>query len=103
MGRCVNLLTCLLLSFSAGFGTYALGAIIWCIADPADVGARLLFTIPIALAGMTIPGIIGALCWTFRCDLIGEARPTTTHAPRVVPAPAAHVEHADDIELALAT
>jgi hypothetical protein len=108
MARCVTFLTCLLLSLSAGFGTYALGAILWCVIDPEDVGAKMLFTIPTALAGMAIPGIIGALCWTFRCDLIGEpkaAKKTAAlpaRAPRPTPPPAAHVTD-DDIELTLAT
>ena len=106
MARSVTLITCLLLSLSAGFGTYALGAILWCVIDPEDVGAKMLFTIPIALAGMAIPGIIGMLCWTFRCDLIPEAKAAKTvaaakRAPRPVPPPA-HV-HDEDIELALAT
>ena len=107
MARCVTLFTCLLLSLSAGFGTYALGTIVWCVIDPENVGAKMLFTIPIALAGMTIPGIIGMLCWTFRCDMIGEPKAAKTAATAAVraPTPARSADHAhdDDVELALAT
>jgi hypothetical protein len=106
MARIVTLSTSLLLSLSAGFGSYALGAIVWCVLDPEDVGAKMLFTIPPALAGMGIPGIIGMLCWTFRCDLIGEpkAKPAAPSVIRAVrPARAADHVHDDDVELALAT
>jgi hypothetical protein len=108
MARCVTLFTCLLLSLSAGFGTYALGAIVWCVIDPEDVGAKMLFTIPPALAGMAIPGIIGMLCWTFRCDLIPERKAAKTVAAAAVRAPRPvratdHLHDDDDVELALAT
>jgi hypothetical protein len=102
-------LTCLLLSLSAGFGTYALGAITWCTIDPEGVGARLLFTIPVALAGMTIPGIIGLLCLAFRCDFIREAKPARRAVPTRAPLRPARTRRPamadvdEDVELALAT
>jgi hypothetical protein len=122
--RCLTFLIYLLLSLSAGFGTYALGAVTWSVIDPEGAGAKLLFTIPVALAGMAIPGIIGLLCWTFRCDFIPEPKPAraTTKRPAPVaapePAPAPAPEPAllrptrtprpatnvdDDMELVLAT
>ena len=88
--RCVTLFTCLLLSLSAGFGTYALGAVTWCVIDPEGAGAKLLFTIPVALAGMTVPGIIGMLCCAFRCDFIPEPRLARVPATRPARAPASH-------------
>ena len=113
MARCVTFLTCLLLSLGAGFATYALGAIVWCTIDPDDVGAKLLFTIPIALAGMAVPGIIGLLCLTFRCDFIREPKPARRSSPAIAslpplrPArlsqPAVVDVDDDDVELALAT
>ncbi len=75
MCRCMTFLTGLLLSLSAGCATYALGAITWCTIDPEGAGAKLLFTIPVALAGMAVPGIIGLLCCAFRCDFIREPKP----------------------------
>jgi hypothetical protein len=112
MARVLTFFIGLLLSLSAGCGTYAIGAIVWSVIDPSEVGAKLLFTIPIALAGMTIPGIIGLLCYTFRGDFIAEPRRATK--PSRVPAPApprpartprpAMVDPGDDeVELALAT
>jgi hypothetical protein len=74
MARFMTLMISLLLSLSAGCGTYALGAIVWCVIDPEGVGARMLFTIPIALAGMTIPGVIGLIGYAFRCDFIREPK-----------------------------
>ena len=118
MACCIKYLSCLLLSLAAGFATYAAGAIAWCILDPEGAGAKLLFTIPIAVGGMTIPGIIGMLCVAFRCDWITEPkpakqparamatpatpRPTRTPRPRHATAPVAqHVD--EDVELAFAT
>jgi hypothetical protein len=112
MARLMTFLIGLLLSVSAGFGAYAIGAIVWSTIDPDEVGAKLLFTIPIALAGMTIPGIIGLLCYTFRGDFIPEPRRATrlTAVPARVPRRPARaprpgmVDPADDqVELALAT
>jgi hypothetical protein len=70
----MTFITCLLLSLSAGSATYAAGAIAWCAIDPDGAGARLLFTIPIALAVMAVPGILGAVCLAFRCDFYREPR-----------------------------
>jgi hypothetical protein len=115
MARLMTFFVGLLLSLSAGFGTYAIGAIVWSTIDPDEVGAKLLFTIPIALAGMTIPGIIGLLCYTFRADFISEPRRATRSSARPAPAlaprrPARTLRPAmvdpvadEDIELALAT
>jgi hypothetical protein len=64
----------LFLSVAAGFGVYSLGAVVWSIVDPHGAGETLLFTIPIALGGMAIPGILGMLCLVFRCDFIAEPR-----------------------------
>jgi len=109
MARFMTLTITLLLSLSAGFGTYALGAIVWCVFDPDDVGARLLFTIPIALAGMMLPGVLGLVGLAFRCDFIREPKPM--RRPVSTPAPLrptrarrpATVDRDDDVELALAT
>ena len=111
IARCMTFLICLLLSLSAGFATYALGAVTWCVIDPDGAGAKLLFTIPVALAGMAVPGIIGMLCCAFRCDFIAEPKPARAPAtrPARVPAPLrpartprpAAVD--EDLELALAT
>jgi hypothetical protein len=115
MARLMQFFIGLLLSLSAGFGTYAIGAIVWSTIDPDEVGAKLLFTIPIGLAGMTIPGIIGLLCYTFRGDFISEPRRAARPSP--MPAPALSRRRAartpwpamvdpvadDDVELALAT
>jgi len=113
MARCMTFLTSLLLSLSAGFGAYALGAIVWCTIDPDAVGAKLLFTIPIALAGLTIPGIIGLLCLAFRCDFYSEPRAAKQPAAAPAPAPVplrpsrqsrpAVVDVDEDVEIALAT
>ncbi len=112
MCRLMTFLTSLLLALSAGCATYALGAITWCAIDPDGAGAKLLFTIPLALGGMTVPGILGALCLAFRCDFHSEPRAAkamaTTPAPlsrprrpATAPAPATHVD--DEMELALTT
>ena len=120
MSCCVKYLSCLLLSLATGCATYALGAVCWSVWDPHGAGAKLLFTIPIALAGMAIPGITGLLCVAFHCDFIADPEPTTP-ALRPAPAPASTTVHtartsrarlstvpatqfdSDDIELALAT
>ena len=122
-------LVCLLLSLAAGSGAYALGAVIWSALDPQGAGGRLLFTIPLALAGMAVPGIAAAFCFVFRCDLIPEPkakrspihrptriaaeaassrparksrpRPSPAAAPAPAPTPAAALD--EDLELALAT
>jgi hypothetical protein len=115
MCRLMTFLTCLLLSLSAGSATYAAGAIAWCTIDPDGAGAKLLFTIPLALAVMAVPGILGAMCLAFRCDFYREpraakvaARPSTTplrptrpSRPAVAIATPAHVE--DELDLAFAT
>ncbi|MEA2734458.1 MAG: hypothetical protein QOE14_909, partial [Humisphaera sp.] len=51
MGVFMKYLVCLLLSLAAACGTYTLGAVVWCIIDPEGAGTKLLFTIPVALAG----------------------------------------------------
>jgi hypothetical protein len=112
MCRLVTFLTCLLLSLSAGCGTYALGAITWCTIDPDGAGAKLLFTIPVALVGMAVPGIVGLLCCAFRCEFIRAPKPATVPAraplrsaparrPATATAPATPMD--EDMELALAT
>ena len=116
MCRLMTFLTCLLLSLSAGSATYAAGAIAWCTVDPDGAGAKLLFTIPVALAGMAVPGILGLVCCAFRCDFIREPRvakakvaranvatpPSRQPARTARPAtPAIPVE--DDLDLAFAT
>ena len=116
MCRLMTFITCLLLSLSAGSATYAAGAIAWCAIDPEGAGAKLLFTIPIALAVMAVPGILGAVCLAFRCDFYREPRaakvavataaaatPAGMRPSRpVVAAPTpAHVE--DELDLAFAT
>ena len=119
-------LVCILLSAAAGSAAFALGAVIWSSLDPHGAGTGLLFTIPLALAGIAIPGILGTLGLVFRCDLIREPRmqkqrvPLPHPRPRPLPqpavpparpapaparkpaAPAATPAH-DDLELALAT
>jgi hypothetical protein len=116
MARCLSFMICLLLSLSAGFATYTVGAIAWCVIDPQGAGAKLLFTIPIALAGMAVPGIIGLLCAAFRCEFTTDPKPVKQRAAlpeRVRPmrtpqpalatptAPAAPVDQ--ELELAFAT
>ena len=112
-------LVALLLAVAAGFGAYVVGAVTWSAIDPDGAGARLLFTIPIALSGMAVPGILGILCYVFRCDLIPEPRPQRLRKPAPAPAPAparlrvarnprpstapAPTAVQDDLELALAT
>jgi len=113
MCRLMTFITSLLLSLSAGSATYAAGAIMWCTIDPEGAGAKLLFTIPVALAGMAVPGILGALCLAFRCDFIPEPRTVKAIAPTPAPAPRRPVRTArpqiatstatDLDELALAT
>src|SRR5688500_8843957 len=114
MASCLKYLVCLLLSLAAGFGTYALGAVAWCTIDPAGAGAKLLFTIPIAIVGMAIPGIVGMLCLVFRCDFIPEPQPVRVPAVRPARAAARKTRHPrpvavaaqpvdEDMELALAT
>ena len=114
MARCLSFITCLLLSLSAGFATYTVGAIVWCVIDPQGAGAKLLFTIPVALAGMAVPGIIGLLCAAFRCEFITDPKPAKQRAavparvrPVRTPQPAmatAAVATADqELELAFAT
>ena len=123
MACCLKYLSCLLLSLSAGFATYALGAVVWCVIDPTGAGAKLLFTIPVAIAGLTIPGIVGMLCLAFRCDWIPEPKPAKeTATPQPAPTPSAADPHPptrkprsrpatapattpvdDDLELVLAT
>lgn len=76
----MRLLAYLFLSVAAGFGVYSLGAIAWSMLDPHGAGETLLFTIPIALGGMAIPGILGMLCLVFRCDFIPT--PRAARAPR---------------------
>ena len=78
-------LACVLLSLSAGFATYAIGAVAWSAIDPLEAGAKLLFTIPVALAGMAIPGILGTLCFVFRGDFIPQRKCVSTSIPRPVP------------------
>src|SRR3954469_14371124 len=87
MARLMTLFIGLLLSLSAGFGTYAIGAIVWSTIDPDEVGAKLLFTIPIALAGMTLSGIIGLLCSSSRGYFMAEPRRATSPLPTPPPAP----------------
>jgi hypothetical protein len=112
----MTFITCLLLSLSAGSATYAAGAIAWCTIDPEGAGAKLLFTIPVALAVMAVPGILGAMCLAFRCDFYREPRPAkVVAATRPAPTPlrpvrarpaVAAVTAADmdeEMELALAT
>jgi hypothetical protein len=113
-------LVCLLLSLAAGFGTYALGAVVWCTIDPDGAGAKLLFTIPIALTGMAIPAILGMLAFVFRTDFIRDPKPARapaaatadslapprsvrTSRARLATAPAMDVDDQDALELALAT
>ena len=116
MARCLSFITCLLLSLSAGFATYTVGAIVWCVIDPQGAGAKLLFTIPLALAGMAIPGIIGLLCAAFRCEFIADPEPARQRAavparlrPIRTPQPATAAGTAsaapvdDELELAFAT
>jgi len=117
MCRLMTFITCLLMSVSAGSATYAAGAIAWCTIDPDGAGAKLLFTIPLALAVMAVPGILGAMCLAFRCDFYREPRtakavvatrpaptaplrPIRPH-PAVATTPVAEMD--DDMELALAT
>ena len=99
MARCLTFMICLLLSLSAGFATYTVGAITWCVIDPQGAGAKLLFTIPVALAGMAIPGIIGLLCAAFRCEFISDPKP----ARQRVAVPAARVRPIRTPQPAMAT
>ena len=62
----MRIVICFLGSLAVGCATYLLGAIVWSIADPSGAGKVLLFTIPIAIAGMALPAvlsIIGAVTW----------------------------------------
>ena len=109
----------LLLSLAAACGVYALGAVVWSMIDPQGAGQTLLFTIPIALGGMAVPGILGVLCLVFRSIFVTEPRRTprrtprrqarvlavTSHAPPHTPphTPPRHLmPTADDLELAAA-
>lgn len=87
MACCMKYLSCLLLSLAAGCATYAAGAVVWCVIDPQGAGSRLLFTIPVALVGMTVPGTIGMLCVAFRCEFIRDPKPTQAVASAPVRAP----------------
>ena len=87
MFRCMRYLACLCLSASAGFATYAIGAVAWSAIDPLGAGAKLLFTIPIALAGMAVPGILGTLCFVFRGAFVPQHRHVSKPVPRQVPRP----------------
>ena len=78
----MRLLAYLFLSVAAGFGVYSLGAIAWSMIDPHGAGETLHFTIPIALGGMAIPGILGMLCLVFHCDFIPTPRPARRQASR---------------------
>ena len=86
---CMRYLACLLLAVSAGFGTYAIGAVAWSAMDPLGAGAKLLFTIPVALAGMAVPGILGMLCFVVRGAFVPERKrvkkPIPQPAPQRVP------------------
>jgi hypothetical protein len=62
----MRIVICFLGSLAVGCATYLLGAIVWSIADPSGAGKVLLFTIPLAIAGMALPAvllIIGAVTW----------------------------------------
>ena len=121
MCRPMTFITCLLLSVSAGSATYAAGAIAWCIIDADGAGRRLLFTIPVALSVMAVPGILGAVCLAFRCDFYREPRaaklstaarpahlpaaaslrPMRPSRPAIATAPASNLD--EEMELAFAT
>ena len=110
MFRCMRYLACLLLSLSAGCATYAIGAVAWSAVDPLEAGAKLLFTIPVALAGMAVPGILGTFCFVFRGAFVPERKRVTKPIARPVPqrvAPPPHAEPTthideDDLEVGLA-
>jgi hypothetical protein len=84
----------LLLSLAAACGVYALGAVVWSMIDPHGAGETLLFTIPIALGGMAIPGILGTLCLVFRGVFVTEPRRQAKRMTRVTPRPTPHVKPA---------
>ena len=57
----LRLLIFLLLSISAGAAVFLGGAVVWCLIDPDGAGKPLLFSIPLALVGAAIPGLLGML------------------------------------------
>lgn len=75
-------LVSLLLAMAAGCGMYALGAILWAVADPAGAGASLLFTIPAALGAMAISGLLGTIALATRCNWDCPAEPDRSQPAR---------------------
>ena len=63
----MRILVSILLSVAIGFATYVVGAVLWTIADPLGAGSSLLFTIPVAVVGMAVPALIGALAMINHC------------------------------------
>lgn len=57
----VRLLVCLLLSVATGAAVYLGGAVVWSLIDPQGAGVPLLFTIPLAIAAVAIPALIGVI------------------------------------------
>jgi hypothetical protein len=57
----MKLVVCLLLSMAAGFATYLMGAVIWATLDPLGAGSALIFTLPPAIAGLSVPALVALL------------------------------------------
>lgn len=102
----MRVVVCLLFALAAGFGTYALGAVIWAALDPEHAGKVLLFSIPLTLAATAVPALLGVLLLAFQCDWSGQRkeRKSSVRAAAKAPRPAATKSRGirDDAELSLA-
>ena len=97
----MRVVVCLLFALAAGFGTYALGAVVWASLDPEHAGKVLLFSIPVAIAGCAVPALLGIIV------LVLSGPGSRERQQRVVakaPRPAATKRRGlrDDAELSLA-
>ena len=57
----MRLLICVLLSLAAGFFAYLAGAVVWSTIDPQGAGSTLLFTLPLAVAGVAMPTLLASV------------------------------------------
>ena len=100
----MRFIVCVLVSIAIGAATYTLGAVIWSIADPLGASNVLLFTIPIAIAVITIAALLAVAILMLFC--VGR-RPVRNrkHAAPVPAKPSAspsrgHHEELDDLQFA---
>lgn len=87
----MRLMVCVLGSIAIGCASYLLGAIVWSIVDPPGASKSLLFTIPIAIAGVTVPAVLAMMgaVYVARSGTSRRRKRVRTHAPRPEAAPEA--------------